>query len=77
MELSKQEAKYILDGEKQYIGLILKGAVLEWYYEVERLLRGWDAKKPRGCSCEYRALANEVHSLINQHKHYIESIING
>lgn len=77
MELSKQQAQSILDGEKRFAGRIMKGDVLAWYYEAERLLRGWETTKPRGCSCEYRALANEVHSLIGQHKSYIESIVNG
>lgn len=77
MELNKQQSSYILDGEKKYAGRIMKGDTLSWYYETERLLRGWDTTKPRGCSCEYRALANEVHSLIGQHRSYIESIING
>jgi len=79
MELSKQQAQYILDGEQKYIvgSRILKGEVLNWYYETERLLRGWDATQPRGCSCEYKALATNVRSLIGQYKSYIESIVNG
>ena len=77
MELNKQEASYILDGEKKYVGRILRGDVLNWYYETERLLRGLDKPNIRGCNCEYRALAANVHSLIGQHRGYIESIVNG
>lgn len=76
MDITKEQAKTILDGHKSYRGLILRGKILDWYYETERLLRGKKHKMIRGCKCEFKALANGVHSLIDQNKSYLESIVN-
>ena len=55
-------------------GLILRGKVLDAYYEAEKILRGWDKKKPRGCSCEYRNMASIVNSLFDQNKSTIDQL---
>lgn len=76
MELTKEQAQYILNGEKSYRGLILRGKVLDWYYETERLLRGKEKTSPRSCSCEYKAMIKAIHSLISQHRGYLEELVN-
>lgn len=76
IQITKEQAQTILDGEKKYKGLILRGSILDWYYETERLLRGKDKRMIRGCKCEFKTLANGVHSLINQHRGYLETLVN-
>lgn len=74
MKLTIDEAKYIRNGEK-YLGLVMKGERLDWYYETERLLLGRANIDKRGCSCEYKKLHNMVSSLLSQHKSYIDEVI--
>ena len=76
MTLTFEQAKYIRDGEK-YLGLIMKGDRLTWYYETERLLLGREKIEKRGCSCEHKKLNNMVGSLLSQHKSYIDEVLDG
>ena len=62
--------------ENRAKGLILKGKVLDTYYEAERILRGWDKKKPRGCSCDYKNMSRIVTSLFEQNKDTIDRLYN-
>ena len=67
--MTKEEAIFLVEKfEKQALGLILKGKVTDYYYEAERILRGWDKIKKRGCTCEYKNMARIVNGLFDQHK---------
>lgn len=73
--MTQQEAIFLKEEfENNALGLILKGKVLDIYYEAERILRGWDKKKPRGCTCEYKNMARIVTSLYEQRKAEIEQL---
>ena len=67
--MTQEQAIFLVEKfEKQALGRILKGEVLEYYYKAEMILRGWDRKKPRSCTCEYKNMARIVASLYDQHK---------
>jgi len=67
--MTKKDAIFLVEEfEKNALGLILKGKVLNTYYEAERILRGWDKPKPRGCSCELKGMATQVRSLFDQYR---------
>ena len=73
--MTQQEAIFLKEEfESNALGRILKGKVLDIYYEAERILRGWDKKKPRGCTCEYRNMSRIVTSLYEQKKAEIEQL---
>jgi hypothetical protein len=73
--MKQQEAVFLKEEfEKKAQGLILKGKVLDIYYESERILRGWDKKKPRGCSCDYSNMSRIVNSLFEQNKETIDRL---
>ena len=52
--------------EKNALGRILKGRVLDTYYEAERILRGWDKPQRRSCSCDFKNMARITTSLFEQ-----------
>ena len=71
----QQEAIFLKEEfESNALGRILKGKVLDIYYEAERILRGWDKKKPRGCTCKYKNMARIVTSLYEQNKETIDRL---
>lgn len=73
--MNTQEAIFLKEQfENQAKGLILKGKVVDIYYEAERILRGWDKIKRRGCTCEYRTMSNIVNSLFDQNKSTIDQL---
>lgn len=61
--MSKEDAYYLLVEFPKYKGLTLRGRVVQEYYEAERILKGLNQIMPRGCSCEYRHMAETVNKL--------------
>ena len=49
----------------QYYGRTIKGEVLQAYLKAEQIFSGWATTRQRDCSCQYRALKNEVDSKYN------------
>ena len=75
MALTTEDAKWIKDYYyKEVHGRTLRGSTIDGYYEVERILNGWDKKQPRGCSCQWRNVAMGVHALLNKHKDEIDKL---
>ena len=78
MDFTYEETKWLVEVFKaQTWGRGFKGNVYNNYLEAERILRGWDATKPRGCSCEYPALTRMTHSFYQQYESQILEIYNG
>jgi len=57
--------KWLEEEFPKYKGRSLKGDVLMAYYEAERILKGNQTIKKRGCTCEYGGMKNEVERLYN------------
>lgn len=67
--MTLEDAKWLkYEFEPKFLGKGIRGKTLEAYLEAERILNGWDSTKRRGCSCEYRALANNVNAMFSQFK---------
>ena len=78
MNFTYEETKWLVEVFKlQTMGRGFKGDVYNNYLEAERILRGWDATKPRGCSCEYPSLTRMTHSFYQQYESQILEIYNG
>jgi len=63
-QLTIEDAKWVIEYyDKEVHGRTLRGKTMDGYYEAERLLSGWDEIQKRGCSCKWRNVAMNVHSL--------------
>ena len=77
MNFTYEETKWLVEVFKlQTMGRGFKGDVYNNYLEAERILRGWDATKPRGCSCEFPSLTRMTHSFYQQYESQILDIYN-
>ena len=73
--MTQKEAIFLKEEfEKNAKGLILKGRVLDTYYEAERILRGWDKVQRRGCSCDFKNMARIVGSLFEENYETINQV---
>jgi hypothetical protein len=77
MNLNKEQAVWLVDVFKATAyGRGFKGNVYQNYLEAERILRGWDTTKPRGCSCEFPSLTRMVNSFYDQYEPQIMELYN-
>ena len=73
--MTQKEAIFLKEEfEKNALGLILKGRVLDTYYEAERILRGWDKPNRRSCSCDFKNMARITTSLFEQNYETINKL---
>jgi hypothetical protein len=69
MEIDKDKIWWLKNVfEAEYLGKTLRGKTLEAYLTAEKLLTGRGEIQPRGCTCEYKSLAANVHGMLSQLK---------
>ena len=67
--MKDEEIKYLLDIFPNHRGRTLRGETLAVYYETERILQQKHVIQKRDCSCQFRSMAENVHTLYDKWKH--------
>lgn len=61
--MKAEDKIYLLEVFPKHRGLTIRGETLAVYYETERILKNKEVIQKRGCSCEFRSMAENVHNL--------------
>lgn len=61
-----EDTIYLKEVFPQHRGRTIRGETLAVYYETERILQGKQQIQKRGCSCEFRSMAENVHMLYDK-----------
>ena len=64
--MKDSEKTYLKEVFPQHRGRTIKGETLAVYYETERILKQKEQIQKRGCSCEFRSMAEKVHTLYDK-----------
>jgi len=64
--MSNEEKVYLLNVFPNHRGRTIKGETLAVYYETERILKQKDTIDKRGCNCQFRSMAEGVHTLYDK-----------
>ena len=65
--MTLKDRRYLLDEfPKYYKQNIFDSPVLLAYYEVERIIMGYEQIKRRGCNCEYNRFQHQIDKLYEQ-----------
>jgi hypothetical protein len=68
MNISPEDKKWLDEEFPKYKGRTLMKQTLFAYYEAERILLGREKISKRGCSCQLRDLADNVHQLYGKYQ---------
>ena len=65
-----EDRRYLIDIFPEFTGRdIFNKEVLNAYYKVEKIIKGYDEIKRRGCNCQYGKFQKEVDNLYNNWLH--------
>lgn len=66
--MSEAEQRWLDEVFPTHQGKMVRGEVLQAYYEAERILKGKQTIQKRGCSCQFTGMAREVDRLYEQYR---------
>lgn len=75
--MKDSEKKYLLEVFPNHRGRTIRGETLAVYYETERILKNKEVIQKRGCSCEYRSMAEQIHNLYDKWLSDEKTSVNG
>lgn len=64
--MNEDNRNWLLNTFPTFRGRTIMGEVLQAYLRAEMLLKGADQINKRTCGCQYRALAEAVHTLYDK-----------
>ena len=70
--MTLEDRRYLIDIFPEFTGKdIFNTKVLNAYYRVEKIIKGYDEIKRRGCNCQYGKFQKEVDIIYNNWLHEI------